>query len=47
MLEKGVHPDVVQAIMRHSNIAITLEVYNHINQNRKFEAVKVLNDYCK
>ncbi len=46
LLEKGVSIDVVKEIMRHSNIQITLDVYNHINQQRKFDAVKVLNDYC-
>ena len=47
MLEKGVAIDVVKEIMRHSNISITLEVYNHINQDRKIEAIRVLNDYSK
>ena len=47
MLEKGVEIDVVKEIMRHSNISITLEVYNHINQDRKIEAIRVLNDYSK
>ena len=47
MLEKGVPIDVVKEIMRHSNIQITLEVYNHINQQRKFEAIKALESYGK
>ena len=46
MIERGVPIDVVQAIMRHSNISITLEVYNHINQDRKIKAIQTLNDYC-
>ena len=45
MLEQGVPVDVVKEIMRHSNVAITLEVYNHINQDRKFDAVKTLENY--
>lgn len=47
LLEKGVSIDVVKEIMRHSNIQITLDVYNHINQQRKFDAVKVLEIYGK
>ena len=47
LLEQGVPVDVVKEIMRHSNVEITLEVYNHINQSRKFEAIKALESYGK
>lgn len=45
MLKLGISIDVAKKIMRHSNIAITLEVYNHINQDRKFEAINILENY--
>lgn len=45
LIEAGVSLDVVKEIMRHSDISITLEVYNHINQTRKFEAIKALENY--
>jgi len=47
MLELGIGVDVVQEILRHSTPAITLAVYNHINQDRKFAAVQRLADYKK
>lgn len=47
LLEQGVSIDVVKEIMRHSNIQITLEVYNHINQQRKIEAINALENYGK
>ena len=47
LIEAGVSLDVVKEIMRHSNISITLEVYNHIKQDRKFEAIKALENYGK
>ena len=47
LIESGVPLDVVKEIMRHSDIAITLEVYNHINQDRKINAIKILENYGK
>jgi integrase len=47
LLEQGVPVDVVKEIMRHSNVQITLDVYNHINQNRKFDAINALENYGK
>ena len=47
LLEQGVPVDVVKEIMRHSNVQITLDVYNHINQNHKFEAINALENYGK
>ncbi len=47
LIECGVPLDVVKDIMRHSDIAITLEIYNHINQDRKINAIKALENYGK
>lgn len=47
MFELGISVDVVKEIMRHSDISITLEVYNHIHQERKIEAIQKLENYCK
>lgn len=45
LIELGVELDVVREIMRHSNLNITLEVYNHINQKRKRNAIELLSNY--
>jgi len=34
MSEAGVDPKVLQYIMGHSRIAVTMEVYNHVSQER-------------
>ena len=45
LIELDVPLDVVKDIMRHSNINITLEVYNHIKHERKREAIERLSNY--
>ena len=45
LIELNVPLDVVKDIMRHSNINITLDVYNHIKQERKREAIELLSNY--
>ena len=30
LLGKGVHPKLVQALLRHANIAMTLDTYSHV-----------------
>ena len=47
LIEEDTPLDVVKDIMRHSNISITIEIYNHIKQQRKFDAIKVLENYGK
>lgn len=40
MAEAGIDPKVLQYIMGHSNIAITMEVYNHISPERNRKEMK-------
>lgn len=37
MAESGVDPKVLQYIMGHANIAVTMEVYNHITEFGRIE----------
>lgn len=45
MAEVGIDPKVLQVIMGHSNIGITMDIYNHVdavrvqNEMKKFENV--------
>lgn len=41
---KGVSPKVVQALMGHSDIATTMNIYTHVNEVAKVEAVQKLNE---
>jgi Site-specific recombinase XerD len=38
----GVHPKVVQEILGHSNIAITMNIYSHVLPNMQQDAMKKL-----
>ena len=38
MLEAGVHPKVVQEMLGHSTIAITMDLYSHVSPNLQEEA---------
>ena len=44
LLTKGVHPKVVQEVLGHSNISITLDTYSHILPNMQKEAARVMED---
>ena len=37
MAETGMDPKVLQYIMGHANIAVTMEVYNHIAGTERIE----------
>lgn len=37
--------DVVQYMMGHANIKTTLEIYNHVNQNRVKGELKKFDEY--
>ena len=41
---KGVHPNVIQAIMRHSTITLTMDTYGHLFPDQEAEAVARLAD---
>jgi len=42
LLTKGVHPKVVQEMLGHSSISITLDTYSHVLPNMQGEAVKAM-----
>ena len=44
LLTKGVHPKVVQELLGHSNISITLDTYSHILPNLQREASRAMED---
>ena len=37
MAERGIDPKVLQYLMGHANIAVTMEVYNHITSKKRIE----------
>ena len=44
LLSKGVHPKVVQEILGHSEIGLTLDAYSHVLQTMQKAAMEELND---
>jgi integrase len=44
LLTKGVHPKIVQELLGHSSISITLDTYSHVLPNMQGEAVRAMED---
>jgi integrase len=44
LLTKGVHPKIVQELLGHSTISVTLDVYSHILPSLQREAVRAMED---
>lgn len=44
LFEAGVPPKTVQELMGHSDISTTLNIYTHVMENEKMEAVDKIND---
>lgn len=44
MAENGIDIKVLQSIMGHLNIAVTMQIYNHVNDERNKEEVKRVQD---
>ena len=44
LLGEGIHPKVVQEILGHSQISMTLDVYSHVLPNMQQDAMNKLND---
>ena len=42
LLTKGVHPKVVQELLGHSSISITLDTYSHVLPNMQEKAVAAM-----
>jgi len=47
LLVAGVHPKVVQELLGHSSIAMTLDVYSHVLPSMQQEAAKRMDDVFK
>ncbi len=45
LLSKGVHPKIVQEILGHSEIGMTLDTYSHVLPTMQREAMDGLNDF--
>jgi integrase len=45
LLTKGVHPKIVQELLGHSSISITLDIYSHVLPNLQNEAVKAMDSF--
>ena len=44
LFEADVPPKTVQVLMGHSDISITLDIYTHVMEDTKLEAVEKLNE---
>ena len=45
MAERGMDPKVLQDVMGHASISVTMEVYNHITSKQRIEKeIKKMND---
>ena len=44
LLSLGVHPKVVQEILGHSQISMTMDIYSHVLPTMQREAMSKLND---
>ncbi|MEC0248904.1 site-specific integrase [Paenibacillus chitinolyticus] len=42
LLSAGIHPKIVQELLGHSSIKITLDIYSHMMPNIQADAVKIL-----
>jgi integrase len=44
LLSEGIHPKIVQEILGHSQISMTLDIYSHVLPHMQHEAMSKLND---
>ena len=44
LLTKGVHPKVVQELLGHSSISVTLDTYSHVLPNMQEKAMRAMDD---
>lgn len=44
LLSMGIHPKVVQELLGHSNISMTMDVYSHVLPSMQQDAISKLND---
>jgi Phage integrase family len=46
LLASGTHPKLVQELLGHSTIALTLDVYSHVTPTMHDEAANTMAGYC-
>ena len=44
LLEQGISPKVVQTMLGHSSISVTLDIYSHVNGDLEKQAATKLNE---
>jgi integrase len=44
LLTKGIHPKIVSEMLRHSSIAITLDIYSHVIPGLGNAAARAMED---
>jgi integrase len=44
LLTKGVHPKIIQTMLGHSLITVTLDTYSHVLPDMQEKAVKAMDD---
>jgi len=44
MLSQGIHPKIVSEMLGHSQINITLDLYNHVTPTLQRQAAAVVDD---
>jgi integrase len=42
LLSKGTHPKIVQEMLGHANISMTLDTYSHVLPTMQYEAIAAL-----
>ena len=47
LFEANVNPKTVQVLMGHYDISMTMDIYTHVMENQKIEAVEELNKIFK
>ena len=47
LLSMGVHPKVVQELLGHNQISMTMDIYSHVMPTLQQEAMNKLNDTLK
>ena len=43
-LGRGVHPKIASEMLRHSTVAITLDLYSHVTENMQREAARAMDE---
>lgn len=47
MLKIGIHPKIVQEMLGHANISVTLDTYSHVTLNMQTDAMQEYSNFIK